>query len=215
MRKLVLDHDIVISNENKVFVVIGNYHPKDYLLAYVKYIPTRKNTIWHYGNFYYERVVKEYSIKRVLENCNKNQECVYNEDIDTIVPIIRRSKIKRHLIPEIRAKEINESSKDSLERIFSSLYKEISNLGVSKKLIGVTGSLLVGMHNPLYSDINMIIYNYKGIKSFIEISEKIGESLPEGIKLKIIKKQFVKRKLSKGLFDVIVPKFRRFLYRCI
>lgn len=71
MLRLPRDHDIVEDVNNRFLVVVGNLHPPNRLIAYLKYIKTYEETIWKHGNTYYERVLKTYGVKS-LTNTSQN-----------------------------------------------------------------------------------------------------------------------------------------------
>ncbi|RLG85899.1 MAG: hypothetical protein DRO18_05140 [Thermoprotei archaeon] len=208
-----LDHDILIDREGKVYVVVGNTHPLNYIIAYIKYVPTYRRTPWFKDGIYYERVLKVYDVRELRRNCTEYQECVYDPILDALTPILRVKDIMQHLIPSTRLKVVLKEPKDELERKLTSLCLELYSLGVSIDDLGVTGSILVGMHNPKMSDIDLVVYGWLSAKKFMEVIRHVAEPLPRTYVKRVVKREFSKRGLDPRLKDHVLPICKRFMYK--
>jgi len=71
-------------------------------------------------------------------------------------------RIKKHYKPEERVIEILEMPRDSFEVMVAEMIQEISSTSrISTNHFGVTGSILVKIHNPSFSDIDLTVYGYE------------------------------------------------------
>ena len=67
--------------------------------------------------------------------------------------------VTRHYVPEQRLAEIVASPADSLERETRDLATLLARAGrTAPRALGVSGSILLGLHNPAFSDIDLLIY---------------------------------------------------------
>ncbi|GAB6944335.1 hypothetical protein [Vulcanisaeta sp. JCM 14467] len=161
------DRDFLETNEGMIFCVVGNVHPKGRVLAYLKYVMSNSasGTIWSRQGVAYQRMIPIYSaieVKRASEYLRKRYpEYIVHDRYKNIefteIPIDR---IRTHYKPEERLKEIiNEGPKDQLEELVIDLVNELSNeSGVPIDSFGVTGSILLKIHNPRFSDIDLVVY---------------------------------------------------------
>ncbi len=189
------DRDFLETNDGMIFCVIGNIHPKDRVIAYLKYIinNSASNSIWSRHGLIYQRMIPLYSameVKKASQYLRDNypEYIVYDKykNIEfTEVPI---NKIKVHYKPEERLREIiNEGPKDILEELIVHLTSKLSNEAkIPIDNFGVTGSVLLKMHNPKFSDMDIVIYgspNARAIKdALLRLYEErnSGFSRPSG-----------------------------------
>ncbi len=153
------DRDIVIDAKGFIYVVIGNKHPPGEVFAYVKYVPTLKRTPWKGRRVFYERVLKTYSAGDVRRASNTYGVLRYDYVFGALMPSVNLSRIIKWLKPEERLKEIIRSPKDVVERDVVNAVDAVSrSAGISVNDMGISGSVLAGIHNSLISDINLVIY---------------------------------------------------------
>ena len=173
------DRDFLETNEGMIFCVIGNVHPKGRVLAYLKYVINNAatNSIWSRQGMIYQRMIPIYSameVKKASEYLKERypEYIVYDKYRNIELTEIPTNRIKMHYKPEERLKEIiNEGPKDPLEELVVDLINELSNEArISIDNFGVTGSILLKIHNPRFSDIDLIIY---GSSNAIPIREAI------------------------------------------
>ncbi|MGC8947744.1 MAG: hypothetical protein ACP5OK_00200 [Thermoprotei archaeon] len=147
---------------NKIYYhIVGYEHPPGYALAFPKYAPTNKKTPWYDGTTYYERLIPHYGAEGINVSINKIKEKIENlTRWDNIfganVPLIPLSQVKTIYIPETRLSTIE--GKDTLEHLALELVDILSShSNIPKYFFGVTGTLLIGIHNEHISDIDLTI----------------------------------------------------------
>lgn len=160
----VLDHYYLYLKNNCYAVVVGNTHSNSFIIGYVKYCGSSRETIWCSKYDCYERLVKYYD-KREVYNSTPWKTFIPNYGSET--PIIPISMISKVYDPRYRVKEIIEKPRDILEKnCLEILFELCRNIRLDS--IGLTGTLLIGIHNPKYSDIDLVIYDLKDSRDTIE-----------------------------------------------
>src|SRR5208337_2902946 len=163
------DHDYIETVDGLLFTVVGNVHPRDRVLAYLKNLPSLRGR-WKRGSNRYARSMRYYSssnVMRTVESLRRtNPQYVFNSKILNLsfsaVPIERISK---HYLPEEHLAKLRTlRDLDVLQQKAVDLATVISHeSGVSVKYFGVTGSILVGLHNVNFSDIDLVVYGLSHI----------------------------------------------------
>jgi hypothetical protein len=206
------------TNEHLIFDVKGSIHPLDRIIAYLRYIPTE------HGDR--ERNDKTY---RKVYSLNERQSIISNQypqyqfydkyygltlqgvPLDRILEIYDPIKFRSNLA---KCNQITGLKKDALD--FTNIL--ISEAGVNKDKIGITGSPMVNLTKK-DSDIDIVIYGSSDIKKarvglknlFLENKEINQYTIDELKKLYAFKsndtdiswKEFVKiepRKIFQGTF---------------
>lgn len=156
------DRDYIKTLEGLYFTVLGNTHPKDKVIAYLKYAPSDKG-VWKKDSYLYDRPIKDYTVHNVNKMMNFLKE-YYPQYIHEVFNMkfsaVPYENIAVHYKPEERLQQlIKLSVKDELQRkaveLTSILSKESE---VSIENFGVTGSILIDLHNLKFSDIDLIVY---------------------------------------------------------
>ena len=149
------DRDYLETDEGLVFCVVGEVHPPERAFAYLKYMVSAEET---------RRVLRFYSVPHV-EETTRMLESRYPEYLFQDVfsglrfPAVPTSKVKVHHKPENGIKRITMAPRDPLEDKALRLATLLSErAGVPLGNFGVTGSILLGIHNLAYSDIDLIVY---------------------------------------------------------
>jgi predicted nucleotidyltransferase len=168
------DRDFIQTIDDHLFCVVGYLHPPDRTTAYLKYIPSSEGK-WGRGTHHYTRTLRYYSVSQV-ENTyeylkSNHPEYLYWCEVRNItVSAVPKSFIKRYFEPRARLSEIRLiGSSDVLEEKLLELTDLVSE-EVGLGCIGVTGSILLDIHNPEFSDIDLTVYG-------IEASLKLREAL--------------------------------------
>lgn len=168
------DRDYVKTLEGLYFTVLGNVHPKDKVIAYLKYAPSNKG-MWGKAPHLYDRPIKDYTV----HNVNKMMSFLsnhYPQYIDEVFNIkfsaVPCKNIAVHYKPEEKLQElINLKVKDELQRKTVKLASILSKeSGVSIENFGVTGSILINLHNLKFSDIDLTVY---GKENSLAIKESL------------------------------------------
>lgn len=218
------DRDQIQTKEGFFFTVVGNVHPKDRVIAYLKYVPNKSGK-WGNIKKRYERVLKYYSMDNLFETINflrKNhpQYLFYSKEYSVNFSSVPKQCILKHYRPEEGLENIvKKENLDSLQKKTLDLVHLIHTYsGVDLKNFGVTGSLLTDIHREEFSDIDLIIYGKvnsqivkKTIQSSInnEIKRLDGEHLEDWIESKTrlyhltIKeaKTIYRRKWNRSIYD--------------
>jgi len=189
------DRDFIESVEGLVFCVIGNIHPQDRVVSYLKYVAGYKSSIrvkWSRNGIEYGRILPFYSaigVSETMDFLRKNYPyyIVFDEYRSIELIEVPKDHIKIHYKPEEKAMDIVRNPRDSLEELAKDLIENIaSRSGVKTKDFGVTGSILLGIHNLMYSDIDLVVYgrenSYRVRETLNELfsDSKSGFSKPSG-----------------------------------
>jgi len=200
------DRDFIESVEGLIFCVIGNIHPKNRVLAYLKYVPHMESKIrvkWSRSGVMYGRILPYYSAMGVEETMNYLKEnyphyIVYDVYRSFEFIEVPSNMIKVHYKPEERFRELYASPRDSMEELAREIVIRISSeSNVDLDFFGITGSILLGIHNPLYSDVDITVYGYENAIKVREALRRLycenGDfSLPRGETLKSWAKDIIK-----------------------
>lgn len=157
------DRDYLKTLENLFFCVIGYTHPPDRFLAYLKYMPSPEGKWGSTQRF--QRMLKQYDAKSVAEGFEllreKYPQYLYEDPVNNITI----SSVPSHFIaeryhPEEKVKELlTRKDLDPLEKKAILLIETLSKeSGVPIEKYGITGSILINIHNPNFSDIDLTIY---------------------------------------------------------
>ncbi len=171
------NRDYMETIEGLIFTVVGDVHPLDRVLAYLKYVPDSKGA-WGIKTMRYDRALKYYStlhVKGTFDFLRKlYPEYLYNsKTLHLLISAIPLSHIRVHHCPESRLSDLFAAEHlDPLEtkavRLAETVAKESH---VDHRQIGITGSILVGIHNPTFSDIDLTVYgkaNSLKVKSAVQ-----------------------------------------------
>ena len=163
------DRDFILTKDNFFFCIIGYDHPRDRAIAYLKYAPAEKGK-WNLKNIPLKRMIPHYSATSV-ENTYKFLEkypvYIYNDELNNIkITAVPKSLIKNYY--ETRKKLQNILNKDNIDNLQQKLIELAQFLsdhsGIALENMGVTGSILIDIHNPSFSDIDMTIHGLKNSK---------------------------------------------------
>ena len=179
------DRDYVETVEGLFFTVVSNLHPQDRVIAYLKYAPSSSG-LW--GNkVKYSRMMPYYDIPSLLNTIQLLEQqyphyvydCPFMGIKISAVPL---NYIKQHFKPEERLANLREESRDELESLALELAEYIAGqAGISLSNFGVTGSILVDIHRPEFSDVDLVVY---GRNNALKVKETLRELYREGDVLK-------------------------------
>ncbi len=175
-----LDRDLFETDEGYIFCVVAEHHPPDRVTSYLKYVPTRQESIWKKGEKSLERIMKTYGAAQYEKSKELVREIfrkyvTYDKYLNIELVQVPIKEIRIHYKPEERIREILKEPKDMLEEITGELVGIISdNSKISIDYIGVTGSLLAKIHNIEKSDIDLLIYSKKNTSQAIETLRELS-----------------------------------------
>ncbi len=205
------DHDVVEDVFGRISVVVGDLHPPNGLIAYVKYVMVDEKTLWSRNGLYYRRVLKTYGVRSLHKYLPQHQELVYDPVLNTYVPMVNLRYVRSYYYPELRFQEILSKSDDELELAvleFADLFRAyVGSVGNS---LGVTGSLLTKTHNVGVSDIDVVVY---GCKCSTEFLESVGNFTSLKPSYETLVRQSAVYGLPPEVLGRIYPPFKRLLVK--
>ncbi|MDH5815246.1 MAG: nucleotidyltransferase domain-containing protein [Candidatus Nezhaarchaeota archaeon] len=178
------DRDYVETVEGLFFTVVGNVHPVNYVIAYLKYIPSSEGKWGRERKF--KRALPYYTVPMLLDTISYLKQyyphyVTFFNELGIEMSAIPLSKLLKHYCPERRLQEIIEKSKDHLESMAVDLAQSIADeAGIPINDLGVTGSLLIGIHQP-FSDIDLVVYGRNSAMKVKEALLKLYEEPKRGI----------------------------------
>ncbi len=161
------------------FSVISYVHPPDGALALLRYVrdPEGDRIRWATGERY-RKVDFEESFE-ILERERPGYVREVRGDFpDQVVPW---EDVKEHLRPTDRLEDIaTEGPSDELEELALDVVEELSeDSGVPFSRFGVTGSLLLGVHDPSSSDLDLVVVGteeFLAVRDVVLRIQEVGES---------------------------------------
>jgi len=173
--RLFRDRDYVETIEGLFFTVVGNVHPPGYAIAYLKYVPSPDGKWGREKRF--RRALPYYTVPMLLDTISYLKQSyphyvVFFEELGVEMSAVPLSKVLKHYCPEERLREMMEGPRDELEGMAVELAEAIaSEAGIPIGDLGVTGSILIGVHQP-FSDIDLVVY---GRESALKVREALRE----------------------------------------
>ncbi len=161
------DRDFLQTKEGFFFCVVGPLHPPDRIISYLKYVPS-KFGVWGKGEKRFRRVMRSYTIPNLLETFNFLERnyphyLFHSSFYNITLTAVPQKHITEHYKPEEKLAQLKRVSRlDALQKKvtrLASFLAEISN--VPHHFFGVTGSILLNIHQAGFSDIDMTVYGLK------------------------------------------------------
>ncbi len=208
------DRDFLKTSEGFFFCVVGYEHPSDKVLAYLKYVPNPAGK-WGKG-VKFVRVLARYDAASVAETFkilkNHPKYLFYSEAHGVTFSAVPRGEIVERYYPEVKvSRMIAQKELDSLQSKALSLIRILSSeSGVSIEKFGVTGSILIDIHNPSFSDIDLTVY---GRKNALNVKETLSNLMGSVIKpfTGSLAEEWVRKK--EGVFQLSKKQARKILER--
>ncbi|MCJ7759807.1 hypothetical protein MUP59_01530 [Candidatus Bathyarchaeota archaeon] len=158
------DRDYIETKESLLFTVVGNIHPEDRAISYLKYYPSTHGK-WMRSGQRFDRAIKYYDISHLEETIGylsmNYPDYLYRDSLLGIsFTAVPRSRIVIHHLPEEKLRILGKRDDlDPLQRKSVGLAGVLSrNSGVQIGRFGVTGSLLIDLHQVEFSDIDLTTY---------------------------------------------------------
>jgi predicted nucleotidyltransferase len=176
------DRDTPITHKGLMFRTLGYDHPKDACFCDLEYAPEtlystndpkalRDGLLIKHYKFYFD------SGLRFALNHNPPY-ALYHKPLNQMMAGVTRDQISRVIRPQKRLQELLDTDGDALvEATKEVLEKIIQSSSLSTSDFGVFGSLAHGFHNPMYSDIDLIIYGNRQLR---ELRSTLGDLYKQG-----------------------------------
>jgi len=172
------DRDFLQTTEGLIFCVVGPLHPSKRVISYLKYVPSESG-VWGKGGKRFSRILQGYTIPNLLETFTFLEQnyplYLYHSPVNNItLTAVPHQNIEIHFIPERKLAQLRLASQ--LDHLQNRLIRFTSFLekksGVPCESFGVTGSLLLNIHQPAFSDLDVTV---SGIKNSWTLRNSITE----------------------------------------
>jgi len=189
------DRDFLQTSEGFFFCVVGPLHPPERVISYIKYVPS-KSGIWGRDEKRFSRILQKYTIPNLLETFSYLEtnypHYLFHSPVDNItITAVPHRNIKKHFKPEKKLSQLRQAPQlDSLQQKlvrFTRFLEETS--GVPKESFGVTGSLLLDIHQPKISDLDVTVY---GVKDSWLLHKALSENRDSEMPMKRLKEKALK-----------------------
>ena len=157
------DRDFVETTEGLFFCLVGYLHPPGRYVAYLKYTPARAGK-WARGDVAYRRELPYYHVehvRRTLEWLAAEHPRYLWTDPATGLRFshVPADAVARYYVPGHRLAEVVAAPADALEREVRDLVTLLTDAAdLPLEAFGISGSILLGLHNPAFSDIDLLVY---------------------------------------------------------
>lgn len=144
--------DFLETTEGLIFDVKGDCHPPDRIISFIRYIPDSRGDRKK-GKIAYRKI---YDLKERYHFLRKEypQYVYFDPVFQRELQAVPHEYIKKVYYPRRKLKELVTAQRDTLEECTVQLQQM---LPVPVETVGVSGSILVGLHTP-GSDIDLIVY---------------------------------------------------------
>ncbi|MEM2098132.1 MAG: hypothetical protein QXU99_00085 [Candidatus Bathyarchaeia archaeon] len=149
--------ELIKTWDNVIFDVKGLVHPSNRIIAFPRFIPSAEGNRKR-GKALYGKV---YSLSERFKFLQQNAPdlIVHDAVFDEVLCEVPVEAIARHFLPVEKLKQLRAAKRlSNLERKAVSLAETLKETaGIPWSTIGISGSLLVGLHT-LQSDIDPVVY---------------------------------------------------------
>jgi predicted nucleotidyltransferase len=182
------DRDFIETVDGLFFCVVGYVHPPQRYTAYLKYTPASAGK-WARGEVAYRRELPYYHVRHVRRTLEwletAHPEYLWTDPATGLrFSHVPAASVARYYVPERRLAEIGVSPADALERETRDLATLLgSAAGLPLDALGVSGSILLGLHNPAFSDIDLLVYGADKVRRLRAVIDDLARDgltgLPE------------------------------------
>ena len=161
--RLPKDRDFVETEEGFIFCLVGYLHPPDRYTAYLKYTPAEAGR-WAKGAVRFHRELEYYhvrSVAKTLDFLRTHHPRYVSFDLvrNLSFSFVPRDAVTTYYRPEERMQAILAAPADPLEKDVEALVSLLVGVGgPGQDAFGITGSLLLQIHDPSFSDIDLLVY---------------------------------------------------------
>lgn len=157
------DRDFVETKEGFFFCLIGYLHPPNRYTAYLKYTQAGIGE-WTRGDVFFRRELPSYHVRNVLKTVSwlaehHPQYVWFDPARNFMFSFVPKEAVVTYYLPEECVAEIVVDPRDPLEEEVKALVELFTKeADVSQEAIGITGSVLLSLHNSTFSDIDLLVY---------------------------------------------------------
>jgi len=162
------ERDFIETPEGLFFCVVGYLHPPDKYTAYLKYTPAVEGR-WRRLGQAYHRELTYYHAHQVGQTLDTLQAhfpgyvhyCPVRDMRFSMVP---HDRVQTYYRPEERLAQLLTAPADPLENQVARLTESIRQAtNIPLENLGIGGSVLLNIHDPGFSDIDIVIYGREAI----------------------------------------------------
>ncbi len=150
-----------IHTQDDLFFATTNYiHPDDRILSFLRYIPDPKGER-SLNSFRYSKVDSKQAYNFLNDSF---PEYLFDCEVTGVEMMgVPTGKVKEILSPVERLNEImnNPSPDELLSKVVKVAEFFREEAGISPKHLGISGSILPGLYDPQFSDIDFVVYGLK------------------------------------------------------
>ena len=163
------DRDFLETTEGLLFCVVGYVHPPGRYTAYLKYTPASVGK-WARGDVAYRRELPYYHVRHVRQTLAwleaEHPRYLWTDPLTGLrFSHVPAAAVARHYAPEERLAEIRRDPRDPLEQETRELATLLAARGdLPAAALGVSGSILLGLHNPAFSDVDLLVYGAEHVR---------------------------------------------------
>lgn len=176
------DEDFVETPEGLLFRVFGYLHPPDRYVAYIHYDRAQPSGTGPKAGR--RKVPRRFNAEGIADTIRYLERLyphyVHADPVQGVrLPMVPHRFVRRYLAPEVRLAAVLEDPRDALEDLIRAFALLLScSARIPATALGVTGSVLAGIHDPERSDIDLVVY---GREHTLTLKEVLAGRRPEGI----------------------------------
>jgi predicted nucleotidyltransferase len=157
------DRDFVETEEGFIFCLVGYLHPPDRYTAYLKYTRAEAGR-WTRGAVHFHRELEYYHVRNVAKTldflrAHHPRYMSFDPVRNLSFSFVPRDAVAHYYHPEERLQAILAAPADPLEKDVEALVSLLVGTGgPGQDALGITGSILLQIHDPSFSDIDLLVY---------------------------------------------------------
>lgn len=165
------DREFIRTPEDLFFCVVGDQHPNDRAVSYLRYIPSDSGG-WGDNGKRFRRAMPEYTVPHLLKNIDYLKKMYssyvfYSDVFNVEMSAVPHNQVIQHYIPQDKLRQLSElRNQDFLQEKAIEITSYLADvIGIPFESFGITGSVLIDLHNIKFSDIDFTVSgNENGFK---------------------------------------------------
>lgn len=155
-----LDHDYVVDRYYNIYQVTGGSINEWLIPVIYKYKLTREKVFLGKTSFGLKRLFSKYS--PYVTNIHRKK--LFLSNTKALHPFLTPIDVHRCYSPIHTVTRLMNRARDRLEKTALKLIEELSSNGIKIENLGITGSLMLEIHNPVISDIDLVVYDCRMVR---------------------------------------------------